>query len=67
MMMNISVSKRLSATYNMPEIEELWLEFERCETKEARFVKKIDRYDAIMQAKICKQTTSNQRIIWNEL
>lgn len=52
--------KRLSTTYNMPEIEELWLEFERCETKEARFVKKIDRYDAIMQAKMYE--TNNQAI-----
>ena len=43
--------KRLSKQYNMPEILELWLEFSENETPEAKFVKKIDRLDFIMQAK----------------
>lgn len=42
--------KRLSLQYNLPEIEMLWLEFERAESKEAKFVKLLDKYDTIKQA-----------------
>lgn len=44
--------KRLSEEYNMPEIESLWLEFEECKTPEAIFVKHLDKFDAIQQAKV---------------
>lgn len=44
--------KRLSAEYEMPEMEELWLEYEDSKTPEAKFVKHLDKFDAIMQAKI---------------
>lgn len=44
--------KRVAKLANMPEIEELWLEFEERKTKEAKFVKMLDKYDAVMQSKI---------------
>jgi len=44
--------KRISQTYNMPEILEYWLEFEENKTPESIFVKKIDKLDAVMQSKI---------------
>lgn len=44
--------KRLSEQYDMPEIVALWTEFEEGETPEAQFVKKVDKFDAIMQSKI---------------
>ena len=53
--------KRLSATYNMPEIEELWLEFERCETKEARFVKKSTDTMRLCKQKCMKQTIKQSK------
>lgn len=42
--------ERISNTYNMPEILDIWLEFEENETPEAKFVKSLDRYDAVKQA-----------------
>lgn len=44
--------QRLSKEYNYPELEEIWLEFEKGETKEAQFAKHLDKYDAILQSKI---------------
>lgn len=44
--------KRIAEEYEMPEILELWKEFEECKTDEAQFVKKLDKYDAILQSKI---------------
>lgn len=44
--------ERISSEYDMPEIKELWLEFEENKTPEAQFVKKLDKFDAVMQAKI---------------
>ncbi len=44
--------KRLSKTYKLPEIESIWLEFMEQKSKEAKFVKLIDKYDAVCQAKI---------------
>ena len=42
--------KRLAKTYNMPEIESIWFEFSEQKTPEAKFVKMIDKVDAIEQA-----------------
>ncbi len=42
--------ERISSEYDMPEIKELWLEFEENQTPEAQFVKKLDKFDAVMQA-----------------
>lgn len=44
--------KRLAKTYNMPEIEILWLEYENQTSEEGKFVEMLDRVDAILQAKI---------------
>ena len=53
---------RLAKEYNMPEILSLWEEFEKCETPEARFVKKIDKLDNIKQSKIYSQIVDNKKI-----
>ena len=44
--------ERLANEYNMPEISNIWQEFEEGKTKEAKFVKMIDKLDAVMQSKI---------------
>lgn len=57
-----SCIKRLSEQYNMPEIEKLWLEFEECKTPEAQFVKHLDKFDAILQAKNYADSQNRQDI-----
>ena len=54
--------ERLSAECEMPEILLLWQEFEDMETPEAKFVKIIDKLDAVMQAKIYSEKTNNPEI-----
>lgn len=44
--------ERIAKQYNMPEMLEVWLEFEEQKTKESRFVKMIDKLDAIIQSRI---------------
>lgn len=44
--------KRIAEVCKMPEILELWLEFEENKTPEAQFVRKMDKLDAVMQSKI---------------
>lgn len=44
--------ERISKQYNMPEMLEIWLEFEEQKTKEAKFAKMIDKLDAIIQSRI---------------
>lgn len=44
--------KRLATTYGMPEIETIWLEFQKQETPESHFVRMIDKLDAVKQAKM---------------
>ncbi len=44
--------KRIAEQYEMPEILELWLEFEECKTPEAQFVKKLDKFDCVLQSKV---------------
>jgi len=43
---------RISEEYEMPEILELWLEFEENKTPEAQFVKKLDKFDCVLQSKV---------------
>lgn len=43
--------KKLAEKLEYPELEELFAEYEAKETPEAKFVKDIDRIEAIMQAK----------------
>lgn len=54
--------ERISETYNMPEIKSLWLEFEENKTAEARFVKMVDKLDAIMQSKIYSENLSRPEL-----
>lgn len=56
--------ERLASEYNMPEIKELWLEYEENSTPEAKFVKEIDKYDAVMQSKVYSKTLGDD--IYNE-
>lgn len=44
--------KRISEQYEMPEILELWKEFEENVTPEAQFVKKLDKFDCVLQSKV---------------
>ena len=44
--------KRISEQYEMPEILELWKEFEANTTPEAQFVKKLDKFDCVLQSKV---------------
>lgn len=48
--------KRLAEQYQMPEILYYWEEYEENKTPEAKFVKKIDKLDAILQSKIYAKT-----------
>ena len=57
--------KRIAKLANMPEIEDLWLEFEERKTKEAKFVKMLDKYDAVMQSKIYSEEY-NMPELYNE-
>ena len=44
--------KRIAEEYQMPEILELWKEFEENLTPEAQFVKKLDKFDCVLQSKV---------------
>ena len=44
--------KRIAEEYEMPEILELWLEFEENITPEAQFVKKLDKFDCVLLSKV---------------
>lgn len=44
--------KRIAEQYEMPEILELWQEFEANTTLEAQFVKKLDKFDCVLQSKV---------------
>lgn len=54
--------KRIAEQCDMPEILSIWQEFSEMKTPEAQFVKKMDRLDAIMQAKIYAQQDKNKEI-----
>jgi len=42
---------RVSKVFDMPEIMQLWSEFEEAKTKEARLAKVVDRLDGLLQVK----------------
>lgn len=44
--------ERLAKTYDLPELLELWNEYEEGKTLEAQFVKKMDYLDAVMQSEV---------------
>lgn len=45
---------------------ELWKEFEEKKTPEAIFVKKVDKYDSVLQAKIYSEITKDGNKLFNE-
>lgn len=57
--MEFACVKRISRECDMPELLELWQEFEENKSPEAMFVKKIDKLDAIMRAKIYSEERKN--------
>ncbi len=60
--MELACVKRIAKDCEMPELLVLWKEFEENETAEAQFVKKMDRLDAIMQAKIYSDERKNNEL-----
>ena len=44
--------ERISEECKMPEILTLWLEFEENKTDEAKFVRIVDKFDAVLQAQV---------------
>ncbi len=60
--MELACVKRLAKECKMPELLNLWLEFEENKSPEAMFVKKMDKLDAIMQAKIYSEERKNDAI-----
>ena len=54
--------KRLAKTYNMPEIETLWKEYENQTSPEGKFVEMLDRVDAILQAEKYSKRYNNPEI-----
>ncbi len=68
--------KRLAQVYNLKNILSLWQEFEKGESEEAKFVKKVDKLDAILQSSIYQKDCeggnifeefkNNQLEIYNE-
>lgn len=53
---------RLANENNMPEILDLWVEYEACESPEAQFVDEIDRLDAVLQSKIYSKEVGDDNI-----
>lgn len=58
--------KRLSKECNMPDILTLWKEFEEGKTPEARFVKQMDKLDAVLQSKIYSQIKQDNDEVFDE-
>lgn len=54
--------ERLAKTYDLPEILSLWQEFEFDKSPEAKFVKQIDKFDAIMQSKIYAEQLGKEEL-----
>ena len=48
----------------MPEILELWLEFEENKTPEAKFVKRIDKLEAIKQSQVYSRQIENNDLFY---
>ena len=53
---------RITTEHQMPEIVELWEEFEANKTPEAVFVKKIDKLDALLQSKYYSELLNKPEI-----
>lgn len=55
-----SAIERIANVFEMPDIMELWLEFEENKTEEAKFCKMIDKLDAVMQSKVYSNEQNSQ-------
>lgn len=55
-------TERISNVFQMPEILDIWQEFENKQTPEAKFVKIIDKLDAVIQAKIYAEKNNRQDV-----
>ncbi|MDR1694543.1 MAG: HD domain-containing protein [Lactobacillaceae bacterium] len=49
--MEVNAIRKIAADLNKPELAELFIEYERQDTPEADFVKRLDRLDAVALAK----------------
>ena len=58
--------KRLASECDMPEILELWLEYEDGKSPEAQFVQQMDRLDAVMQSKIYSDMNNDDNKLFDE-
>ena len=54
--------ERISKKYNMPEFKDFWLEFEENKTPEAKFVKAMDKLDALMQCKTYSEMNNRPEV-----
>lgn len=54
--------KRIAESYNMPEMLTIWQEYQEGISPESQFVRKIDKLDAIKQAKIYSKLTGNDSL-----
>lgn len=55
--------ERIARECDMPEILEIWLEFEENKTPEAMFVKKIDKLEAIKQSQVYSKQIGNNTLL----
>ena len=54
--------ERIANSYQMSEFKDLWLEFEENKTPEAKFVKIIDKLDAVMQSKLYSKINNKPEV-----
>ena len=54
--------ERVSKNHNMPEFKKLWIEFEENKTPEAKFVKAMDKLDALMQCKLYSKMNNRPEV-----
>ena len=64
--LELKCMKRLSVESQMPEILDLWKEFEENKTPEAIFVKKVDKLDAILQSKVYSEIMNDNNKLFDE-
>ena len=60
--MELKCVERVSRDYGIPEMLSLWLELKENKTPEAKFVKKLDKYDMHMQGKQYYNVHKNEEI-----
>lgn len=58
--------KEISQKLHFAELEDLFTEYENNQTKEARFVKDMDRFDGVLQAKYYDNSNKAKEKIFNE-